>query len=274
MSSSFIGPTGRAFIERFAMFSCQSSISLVKAVEDYNRDFSAYGNEVYALQESRVAHWANFLDQGWFQRRLDLPLLRAHEFDVVLDLGFSVPYAFSLSSLRNSKSTYFLFADREQSCEVFFNALTQLEGWSMAAKRSRLALVDLESEQGRTQISSIVRNRRPRSLLIVASEVLEHLKQTQPIWDWLLNDLASCATERTAVYVTLPIGLRIPSHMMEVRTTEDAVSWVGRHLPQQQSFVISDPRKPKTRYLTAAYCAWAEITPARIQTGPAVTISG
>jgi hypothetical protein len=261
MNSQLIGPAGRAFVERFAKFTCRDNASLIHAVEQYNRDFSAYGNEVYAHQETRVAHWANFLDQGWFQRRLDLPLLRAPQFEVVLDLGFSTPYAFAFPHLREQKTTLFIYADREKSCEVFFHELTRMEGWQKAAKRSRLTLVDLENENDRKSLTSIIRKLRPKSLLVVASEVLEHLTHTQPVCRWLREDLANSATRRTAIYLTLPIGARIPSHRMEVKSSEEAAEWVSRYFPQHEGCIMTNPGKPKTRYLKAAYCAWTEIAP-------------
>jgi hypothetical protein len=259
MNLSLIGPAGLAFVERFAKFRCVDSEPLIRAVERYNRDFSAYGNEVYAQLETRVAHWANFLDQGWFQHRLDCPLRRASEFDVVLDLGFSAPYAFASSNLREQRTTRFVFADQEQSCQVFFDDLTKMEGWQETAKRSRLVLADFEDQRGRELVTEAVKEFSPQSLLIVASEVLEHLTDTKPVWRWLVDELGGTAARRTAIYLTLPIGRRIPSHMIEIKSSEDAASWVGRYLPQHRGFVITNPGKPQTPFLEAAYCAWAEI---------------
>jgi hypothetical protein len=258
-SKEFVGVEGRGFIERFSKFTHCDEAALLRAVEFYNRDFSAYGNEVYADLPSRVAHWANFLDQGWFQHRLDLPLLLAPDFDVVLDLGFSVPYAFATPHLREHLNTRYVFADLEASCQVFFNSLVEMEGWQAAASRSRILLADIEREQGRAAITEVVQALQPRSLLVVASEVLEHLTDTKPVWHWLTTELSALPLEHTAIYLTLPIGRRIPSHTLEIRTAEDAVSWVNGYLPSHSGFVISAPGKPSTPYLEAAYCAWAQI---------------
>lgn len=258
-SKEYVGAEGKAFIERFAKFTRGDEEALFRAVEFYNRDFSAYGNEVYAGVESRVAHWANFLDRGWFQHRLDLPLLLAPSFDVVLDLGFSVPYAFAKPHLREHQHTRYVFADREGSCRTFFDLLVAMEGWQTAASRSRVLVADIEQDQGRSAITEAVRALQPKSLLVVASEVLEHLTHTKPIWHWLMTGLGVRPIEHTEIYLTLPVGRRIPSHMLEIRATEDAASWVNRYLPNHSGFVISAPGKPSTPYLEAAYCAWARL---------------
>ena len=72
----------------FAEFCGLDTAFVIEGVENYNRDFSAYGNEVYHDLRTRVAHWVNYLNQGWFQRRLDPLLVHAAEFDTVLDLGW------------------------------------------------------------------------------------------------------------------------------------------------------------------------------------------
>lgn len=261
-STALVGSAGRAFVERFAKFTGDDSGRLLRAVERYNRDFSAYGNEVYADLETRVAHWANFLDQGWFQHRLDMPLMRAQEFDVVLDLGFSAPYAFAMRHLREQHSTRFVFADREASCEKFFRALTKMENWQAASQRSRIVLADFEEASGRELVGATLKELQPQSLLIVASEVLEHLTNPKPVWHWLAKELSSSAQERAAIYLTLPIGKRIPSHTLEIKSSEEAAAWVNRYLPQHRGFVITNPGKPQTPFLEAAYCAWCEIAQA------------
>lgn len=258
-SKEFVRAEGKAFIERFAKFTGEDAAALHRAVEFYNRDFSAYGNEVYASIGSRVAHWANFLDRGWFQHRLDLPLLLAPDFDVVLDLGFSVPYAFATPHLREQERTRYLFADREASCQTFFDSLVAMEGWQTAASRSRVLVADIGEEHGRAALTKAVQALQPRTLLVVASEVLEHLPNTKPVWHWLTTELVMGALEHTEIYLTLPIGRQIPSHTLEIRTAEDAARWVNRYLPNHSGFVISAPGKPSTPYLEAAYCAWSRI---------------
>ena len=59
--------------------------STLAAIDRYNSDYSAYGNEVYEEVETRVAHWSNFYLDAWFQHRLDRALAMAAHVDYSRD---------------------------------------------------------------------------------------------------------------------------------------------------------------------------------------------
>lgn len=264
MHSSPISPIGRSFVEEYAKFMSTDREALISAIGRYNHNFAAYGNEVYAHLETRVAHWVNFLDQNWFQHRLDAPILHASDFDVVLDLGFSVPYAFTFRSIREQCVTRFVLVDREQSCQVFFDAVTRMNGWQKVAQRSQIVIADLEDSNARQQVTGMIVGLKPKTLLIVASEIMEHLFKAGPVWHWLVNEVGMAASQRTSVYITLPIGLCIPSHSVAFQSPEEAACWINSYLPIHSSYVLTSLDKPRNPFLQACYCAWSELLAAGV----------
>lgn len=253
-----VGEAGRDFIQRFASHTGQSVDALISAVEVYNRDYSAYGNEVYSQLGTRVAHWANYLDQGWFQRRLDYPFLVASDYDVIVDLGFSVPYAFTLPHLRDAERCSFIFVDREKSTLEFYKALLELENFGSVPNRAKVLINDLEQEQELQIINDHIQELRPKSVLIIASEILEHLHNPEPVMQWMSKLLIQKTSSRCTLYMTLPIGSQIPSHKIEFLKAEDASEWLARYIPHHDAFVIHPPDAPLTPHLQSVYCAWTD----------------
>lgn len=253
----FIGASGRTFIEKFASFTGRRVTDLIDDVETYNKDFYAYGNEVYAKLETRVAHWANFLDQGWFARRMDYPLIVASQFDVVIDLGFSVPYAFTVPQLRDSMSGKFLFVDRESSTLDFYNTLVNLEGWTRHDLPAEVLIADIEKEDGLDLLSKALHSTGAKSVLIVGSEVLEHLDDSAQVMRWLSHLCRPNADLYCSYYLTLPIGAKIPSHAIEFSSSTKATEWVKQYLPNHTAFTLApaslDSAHPQSSY--SLYCA-------------------
>lgn len=254
-SRQLIGEAGRNFIQRFALHTGQSLDALISAVETYNRDYSAYGNEVYAQLGTRVAHWANFLDQGWFQRRLDYPFSIAPDYDVIVDLGFSVPYAFTFPHLRNAERCSFIFVDREESILDFYKALIAMEDWGFVSNRAKVMINDLEKEQDLQKIKYLIQELKPKSVLIIASEILEHLHNPGPVMQWMADLFIRNSTFGCTLYMTLPIGTQIPSHEVEFLDPEDANTWLTRYVPHHRAFVLRPPDDPLTPHLQSVYCA-------------------
>lgn len=243
---------GDEFIRRFAEQTGESADALAVDVRNYNQDFSAYGNEIYSTIGSRVAHWANFLNEGWFQRRLDLPLSRFSEYEMVADLGFSVPYGLELSSIRDG-ATNFLLVDNHASAATFFAQLVALNKWEKAAARCEVLTRDLSSEDGFEEFSKRLKARQAASVMLMASELIEHLVNPEQFLDRLKRLVKQLSAVTCDLYLTLPVGVLIPSHTIEFKTAEEADVWVSRFFPHRRSFVISttDPTSP---YLRSAYC--------------------
>lgn len=253
-----IGEAGRSFIQRFALHTGQSSDALISAVEAYNRDYSAYGNEVYSQLETRVAHWANYLDQGWFQRRLDFPFSIAPDYDVIVDLGFSVPYAFTLPHLRNAERCNFIFVDREESTLDFYKALLSMENWGFVSNRAKVSINDLEKEQELQKVKDLIQELEPKSVLIIASEILEHLHDPEPVMQWMSDFFIQNSILGCTLYMTLPIGTQIPSHKVEFLEPENASTWLARYIPHHNAFVLRPEDNPLTPHLQSVYCACAD----------------
>ena len=200
----------------------------------YNSKFSEYGNEVYSRIESRVTHWLNFLDQGWFTRRLDRYLGLAGEFDVIVDLGFSAPYAYAVQRLVSSRSRY-VYADKEASAYWFYSELVRQRGLMRRRKLDTVIHLDIEDGIDQERLLRIVRELRPKSILIAAIEVIEHLQRDKRAWQ-LISKLESTRGVTTSqVYVTIPVGNHIPSHTLEFRTPGQAMKYLESHIHVQWS---------------------------------------
>ena len=235
---------------------------LVKGIDFYNNDFSAYGNEVYGLIETRVAHWMNYQEGGWFQHRLDDAFDAATAFDVVVDLALTAPYAYTYPTLRDRKSPRFVLVDREPSAVEFYKVVVGLRGWQHTAQRDVVLSADVESEVGRAQILGAVAGFRPTSVLVVASEVVEHLTDDSQCWNLMRSISELPSVQKALIYATLPVGRRIPSHTHEFRTAASALQYLSARMRVDQHRVLA-PREAErqTPFLEACVCALGQMLP-------------
>lgn len=233
-------------------------------LEYYNRDFSAYGNEVYQDVRSRIAHWVNFAQGGWFAERLNLFLNRVDELKgrpvVVVDLGFSVPYAYSRPSLLESAQTRFLFVDKEISTLQFYSCYVAKYGLRNRVSLDMPILGDIESEQGRKRIigaaHGLLVEGRPEKLIIFSSEVIEHLAEPECAWKLMKNLTESYAGIDHEIHITLPIGRIIPSHTISFETVESAKVYVERNMAVSGWTVLQpEPDEPVSPFLS--HCLYA-----------------
>jgi len=223
-------------------------------IRRYNADFSAYDNKIYKLVETRIAHWINFLNNDWFSHRLSWPLRSAVEYDVIIDLGFSVPYSYSKPALVRRAKPHWIFVDKESSAVKFYDLLLEMESLGDLRKRDAVLQADVELASDRSRIIEIVKSLEPESLLIVASEIIEHLEHPQNIWE-LIQELLGLSKQAHA-YITLPIGKIIPSHTMEFLADKDAAKYVAEYMDIKWERTF----KPSTNvqvspYLRQCYCA-------------------
>lgn len=233
---------------------------LSRGVDFYLRDFSAYGNEIYEALPTRAAHWISFHEQGWFQRRLDRAFLAMQHADVVVDLGFSVPYPYTNAAIRNSQ-TRFVFVDRHQSALDFYDRIVRTNRWDKRLTLDKTLLADIEKEECCNDVLAAVRAMAPRRLLIIASEVLEHLHHDDHAWKLIRKLERLESVERCEAFVTLPVGKRIPSHMLQFRSSNAAEGYLSSHMAQYESYVLqSGEREARSPYLKACLCAFGRAT--------------
>jgi hypothetical protein len=253
----------------YNLFSLAEALGLDRAamqsfLDFYNNDFSAYGNEVYTDVRSRIAHWVNFSAGGWFAERLNIFLNRVDEFSneplVVVDLGFSVPYAYARPSLLEAKDTRFLFVDKEVSTLQFYSCFVARNNLRARSSLDWPILADIESEQGNKRIVGAARalltENRPRKLLIFSSETIEHLAAPAQAWK-LMKDLTHAYDGIDhEIHITLPIGRIIPSHTISFETVESARDYVERHMTVTD-WTILQPGPDQSPSVFLTHCVYA-----------------
>lgn len=231
-----------------------------EAVAHYNRDYAAYGNEIYTTLESRIAHWCNYLDGGWFQDRVTRWLERVPGYDVVVDLGFSVPYSYTIEAVRRQAGPRYVFVDKEESALAFSRRVSA----HLAPNRSDLdsfVKANICRADEHPSVVEATRALAPDRLFIVCSETLEHLEHPDVAWS-LIRELSALAPGRTDVFVTLPIGEQIPSHAWQFDTPEAAQRWLEAWIAPRSVEVLSPgPGETSSRYLRQCLCVVGPVVP-------------
>lgn len=220
--------------------------------ELYNRDYSIYTNDIYRKIESRLVHLENFLSPRWFNHRLDTYVRLARSFDVVLDLGFSVPYLYCDQALWGAGKTRFVFVDRYESAAEFARAVDDHFGRRRFQEQDLYVTADLESGDGKSAVVQAISECRPSSLLIVASEIIEHVHAQDNFWA-TLSAVGEHVAGSTSLYVTVPVGERIPSHSLEFLTPESAIAYLRSRMELHWTATLRprDESEPNNPYLSA-----------------------
>ena len=221
----------------------------------YNSEMHSYGNEIYQHVETRIAHWINFQEGGWFHRRLDYYLESFQSWDLVIDLGFSVPYPYLRPKLSASE-TRFLFVDRELSSHHFYQVLVGENSLDSRKDLDLVLMADIESQEDHGRIIQAAQGYRPDSVMCVASEVIEHLVRSEIAWD-LVRALASqLQVEKFLLYVTLPIGKKIPSHELVFENLAAARSYLSSHMTIEWERVLTPSNEAEAiPGFEACFCA-------------------
>lgn len=236
-------------IEQFSSALDEKPPHIQSGVDFYNSDFSAYGNEIYREVSSRVAHWLNFQEQGWFAKRLSYYLDNYGDYDLVIDLGFSVPYVYARHDVAVA-DTRFLFIDKYESAKSCFDAIRTL--YEISRKDDSVMLADIEHDATVARVCSVVNDSREKSILIVGSEIVEHLSDPQCFWA-IPRRLAETGY-RVDCFVTLPIGKKIPSHTIEFRSNEEADQYLQNFLTRKHTGRLFPPTAAISPYLES--CVW------------------
>ena len=138
---------------------------------------------------------------------------------------------------------------------TFYEGLVSLSNFGDRATRDHVVIADIEKTETLDSIVSIVEKIRPKSILVVASEVIEHLKSPDQTWA-LIEHLEGMAVEgRGRSYVTIPIGSSIPSHHSEFLTADTARQYLQRHMRIENERLLLPPPELARPYRLGCICA-------------------
>jgi len=224
--------------------------STYRFIDNYNNQFTHYGNDIYQSIESHITHWFNYIKRDWFSDRLTHYLNIASSFDTIVDLGFSVPYIYTHKASLCSK---YVFVDKENITKTFYNALVNQVDLENRRNIDFVIKADLDVSDDHNIIINTVKRTEPDSLLIVASEVVEHLKNPNVFWE-LVNKLNEIVPSK--IYITLPVGKKIPAHFLEFKKIKYAETYISKRLNLEYIHIINSPKtNPMYNYLRACVCA-------------------
>jgi hypothetical protein len=228
--------------------------SIEEFLRYYRSGMDLYDNRIYRTVESRIAHWASFLSGDWFSKRLNLALAASALHHVTVDLGFSVPYVYADAELLRGTEKRFLFVDKYASTQDFYAAIVKLRGLEQRAELDDLLICDIEDRSARSRVVTAARRMEPSSLLVVASEILEHLQDDEVAWQTIVELEELVSADQGHTYVTLPIGREIPSHFRVFPTAVDARLYVEERLQILWCTTLT-PDSDASPFLEAAFCA-------------------
>lgn len=215
-----------------------SEIDIANFVDYYFADMHDYDNEIYKENASRVAHWIGFAKDDWFSRRINLFLHEAKHAAACVDLGFSIPYAYEHPS--EFPNTQFLFVDKEESSRVVYDALVKHFSLQARAAMDSVVIADIEKNSHHSRVVegfNKIEMNRDGKLLIVASEVIEHLKNQKACIS-LIRSLIDNWKGKHEIFITLPIGEKIPSHEYAFRNEDEAYDFTSSWLNPSSRAVL------------------------------------
>lgn len=259
----FLRKTRDQELSYFAQNFNLSAREILSFVEHYNSDFSAYDNGVYKDVSSRVAHWWNYANQGWFDRRINIvldhleTLVAEGKRVLLIDIGFSVPYTYTRDALLNSKNLFQILVDKEDSARIFFDAITTL--YSINRERlDEVVIADIENISHAHKVveygQDYVAKHSIEEIVIVASEVVEHLANPGLFWQFT-NKLSRVASTPVVLYATLPIGKKIPSHTLEFNSPDECKKYLIKHLNHPEFYLLKpEDGSNVSPYLTECLC--------------------
>ena len=223
-------------------------VKILENIHHYNSNIESYDNTIYEKIESRFAHFVNFCNNSdifckWFNQRLSYYIDNCLHYGCVVDLGFSIPYpyiAIDSHKLDDSK-TQFIFIDKEKSAKVFYNMFTTIPQLSSRKKNDVVICQDLDEDNAYQQIHEHILSIKPKSMLIVASEIIEHLKHPEKIWSFIKKVSKLPSLIETKVYITIPLGVTIPSHHSFYSTEKEALNYIQQYIKIDSYKNLSPP---------------------------------
>jgi len=246
------------FSNRFAI----PEADIAANVARYNNDYSQYGNEVYERITTRIAHWWNYEDHNWFASRIDLFLDQLLKIPrpLLLDIGFSVPYLVADRRFVGRNDVQAVLVDKCDNVIPFCDAIFELLPSERRA-RHHIVIADVDVEDDRDRICNTVadlaKQEKVQSIFVSATELIEHLENANHFWN-LLSALSGWTEMEPCVYVSLPVGAKIPSHIISFASSADAVEYLQRHMQIDQCTVLEAPPAESTEYLRECVCAFGK----------------
>jgi len=145
----------------------------------YNNHFKEYGNEIYQDVKTRLVHLQNFFEINWFNKRYNLLFEKYSFFDCIVEVGFGLPYLplkTKRSKLKELPSL--IYVDMyESAIKVSKEILKNL------GTNADFINGNIEEKKTWEKIKDNIKGKT----LIVAIEVLEHLKNPIGFWENVQN---------------------------------------------------------------------------------------
>ena len=83
-------------------------------------------------------------------------------------------------------------------------------------------------------------NKKTENVLVAGCEVIEHLKEIENFWT-LMRMLTCTVKSRLQIYLTLPIGKKIPSHSTYFLTEKEALRELERFIEVERTWLLKPP---------------------------------
>lgn len=234
-------------------------------MEFYNNYYSIYNNDIYKSIETRITHWVNFIKRDWFSKRIYIfleyiyNLLKENKKVLLIDVGFSVQYSRFIEDLRYNENLFSVLVDKEKSC-IEFDGL--LQKCYSGVENFDIITMDIENQNLINslfdQINNYIDYFSPQHVLVVASELIEHLNDDKSFW-YFINNIDLTNNIDLSLYITLPIGNIIPSHTLSFDEITSAEKYLSDYIKIIDEFILKPPHdEVMSPYLTSCYCAFGK----------------
>ncbi|MFA6036638.1 MAG: hypothetical protein WC748_00790 [Legionellales bacterium] len=185
---------------------------IINTYVNYDLDIFAFENEIYdSLAMPFVLHLHNLLTGSWHIERQNTVLKYLDQIDSkkIIEVGFGTPSLY-VKRMLETKNTHMTLCDYGQSAISFAKSL--LDSWDNNWHSSVL-IKNINMEDGK---------------FVGAFDTYIFLDSIEHVSDptsYLITQVESAPVESNFI-LSIPIGPMIPSHFIEWKTNEDAVSWL------------------------------------------------
>lgn len=202
-----------------------------KELEDfssyYNKDYNAYGNEVYEDIKVRLVHLDNFLKDNFWNNRFYFLWRDFCNYGEIVDIGFSVPYLpIHLLNINDMhKLPRLIYVDGNKTSEKMARII--LESLNIEAQ---FVVGDAQDNGTWNDIKKIVSDRKR---LFTAFETIEHFDRPELFW----KEIGYFRDDH--LMLSLPIGPKIPSHHSVFQSESQIVEYLEKYLDIKESKLFS-----------------------------------
>lgn len=205
-----------------------SSKEIEQHREYYNNHFDKYGNEIYEDTKTRFVHLLNFWDRtNWFNKRFNLLFKNYSSFTEIIEIGFGLPYLPLYLKRKNILNTcpHLILIDKYDSARLITEQILK-----EIKVHVDIITSDIETEN---TFREIKKYQKTEDSLLVAIEVVEHLKNPEKFWN-----LAKKISPKKII-VSLPIGPKISSHNLVFRKELEARKYLKKYIVIEKEELIS-----------------------------------